>query len=467
MQWRACGRASRRSKAIGVAALTRRCRTRRCTGGAAPRRCPSSARPSCEAKRNAFSRSIASVPGVGHVERVARQVARRVARVLLEHVLLEVAELLEQLRRSLEQALLEVLEVLLRQRWHARLLPARSCRGRRAARRHGGERRTRWRLAGGLGRGGLGRRLGAALWHRLRGRFAARASRRPSPAPAWPAAWARRAWRRLGRGLRRRRLGDRLAAAFGRLAGHGGRRLGGGHALRGRRSGASLGSPLRGRGMVQVLRLAISRHRYRQRYPRGSVLEAAFGASSRRRRSRRHQPVEHRRRAPRDRQDLRDVHRSRPSGRQRSVTTLNASTRCPPCTATRFSGTSDMPTTSAPIRAGSGTRRRSRGSGPPPRRTRPRCSGIPQLERHRLGEARSAPRSYGSLMSGKRGPSVVVVRADERVVAHQVDVVGDDHDVAAPACSGFMPPHRVGHDQRVRTRAPCITRTGNVTCCIV
>ena len=40
---------------------------------------------------------------------------------------------------------------------------------------------------------------------------------------------------------------------------------------------------------------------------------------------------------------------SRASGQQRSVTTVSASTRMPPCTATRFSGTSDMPTTSAPI----------------------------------------------------------------------------------------------------------------------
>ena len=33
-------------------------------------------------------------------------------------------------------------------------------------------------------------------------------------------------------------------------------------------------------------------------------------------------------------------------------------------------------------------------------------------------------------MSGKRGPEAVVVLADERIVADQIDVVLDDHQVA-------------------------------------
>ena len=64
---------------------------------------------------------------------------------------------------------------------------------------------------------------------------------------------------------------------------------------------------------------------------------------------------------------------------------------------------------------------------------------------------------------GEPRAEAVVVDADQRVVAHQVDVVVDHHDVAAGGSSGFMPPQALETTSSFAPRA-FITRTGSVIC---
>ena len=55
--------------------------------------------------------------------------------------------------------------------------------------------------------------------------------------------------------------------------------------------------------------------------------------------------------------------------------------------------------------------------------------------------------SYASLMSGKRGPSDVVVRPDERRRALQVDVIRDEDELPGPVVR-VDPARGVRHDER-------------------
>ena len=138
------------------------------------------------------------------------------------------------------------------------------------------------------------------------------------------------------------------------------------------------------------------------------------------------------------------------------------STRIPPCTATMTSGTVRHPhDVGADRRAAIDTRRASRGSVPSRRRTRLRAARFPAPRRPRA-PARAAPASYGADMSGNRGPEPVVVRADERVVAEQVDVVGDQHQVARRP-ERIHPAAGVRHDERLRAeRAQHAHRKGHL-----
>ena len=126
---------------------------------------------------------------------------------------------------------------------------------------------------------------------------------------------------------------------------------------------------------------------------------------------------------------------SRASGRHRSVTIEKPRTLSPAWTATRTSGTVDIPTTSAPMPRRNRYSARVSRFGPGHRHVDTAVGDDVRLQRDLQGQSLELP-VVGLDQVGEPGAEPVVVGADQRVDAHQVDVVLDDDEVALARGAG-------------------------------
>ena len=101
--------------------------------------------------------------------------------------------------------------------------------------------------------------------------------------------------------------------------------------------------------------------------------------------------------------------------------------RIPLCTATITSGTVDMPTTSAPIIRKKRYSARVSRLGPVTATITPRCTASFLVAISANG---NQLRSVGVAHIGKARAEPIIVDAHERIIAHEVDLIVDDHHIA-------------------------------------
>ena len=118
------------------------------------------------------------------------------------------------------------------------------------------------------------------------------------------------------------------------------------------------------------------------------------------------------------------------------------------------------------VRGRRGSRPASRSSARARRRRRRASTGTPCRARRVVGDRRAAAREYTSLMSGNRGAEAIVVRADERIAAEQVDVIVDDHQRALRE-AGVDAAGGVGQDDLLHAEPRPSRASAKTTCEVV